>query len=690
MKLTALLMLMFAGAAAAQQWEPVPLVTAKTLSEGLAGGEGGQWPQALAVASGGDVLLFGTDVGGIYRSADNGKTWTPSNDGLNGRGACDFAFDPAFPKRALLVAGNSLERPFHGLYLSKDGGVSWSNVLPYDNTGYRDFRHQLAFDPSSADPQSGCTRTAYWSSALTGSRKKGFFRSDDGGETWSEIADSRKAAGQSVIKVHPTKGWVYAANPSGLFRSKDRGASFQKILSEAISGLDVAVAEPDAVFISTPKDLQISRDNGDTFSVVPSDSFPPTTRSGVKRLAVSPADPKRMILESDEGDWARHRYVTQDGGVTWTKGVFDDSNAFLPRNDREMVVTWHPINPDVAWSIGGDFITRSTDGGRTWVWNGSGYTGVMVGHAFTFHPLNPDLMALPSQDYDAAVTSDAGKTWSRFGVSGEPWGGFTYGAYAFSPSRMAAGSRTSWGGPSELRIRDGDKITRTGITLDGEPVGFGDPLNPDIAFLYNYRTTDGGRTWSPMNNCRAVYTSDPAHPDRLYGTNGPSVVVSTNHGASWQDVVTLPDKAWVRDLAVDPSAGVLHLVTYGERLFHWSADTGLADVTDRLPADQFGGKSAQSVATDPVEPAIVYVVGPGNRYLKDTAVARSTDGGKTFVTLTRNLRLGLNLAGPDGGREAMWVRVHPGNRHAYTASNCFGVWRIAPPALNTQSSKKTP
>jgi photosystem II stability/assembly factor-like uncharacterized protein len=674
---------------AQQHWEPVPLVTSATRAAGFAGGEGGQWPQAIACSPDGNTLLFGTDVGGIYRSTDAGRNWTPSNDGLNGRGACDFVFDPAFPKRALLVAGNSLEKPFHGLYLSKDGGISWSNVQPYDNTGYRDFRQQVVFDPGSKDRSSGRTRLAYWSSAPTKSRGKGFYKSTDGGETWTEVTAVAGVAGESILKVHPTRGWIYAANSNGLFRSKDHGISFESIFKEPVTGLDVVSATPDHVYLSTKSNLLISKDSGETFATVPSAVFPPTIRSGVKRLRVSPADPKRMILESDEDTWSRNRYVSHDGGATWTKGSFDDSHAFLPRNDREMVMAWHPVNPDEAWSIGGDFITRSSDGGLTWKWSGSGYNGLMVGHSFCFNSTSPDLCVIPSQDYDAAVTTDAGKTWALFGVSGEEWGGFTYGAYAFSPTFIAAGSRTSWGGKSELRMRNGDQIIRTGIILQGEPVAYGDPRDANIAFLHNVRTDNGGTKWKDMQNCRAVFTSDPKDPSRLYGTNGPSVVLSTNHGVKWTPVVTLPDKQWVRDIAVDPDQGILHIVSYSERLFRWNINSGLLDVTDRLPKDQFERQNAQSVATDPVDPAIVYVVGPGNTYLKDTAVARSTDGGLTFATLTRNARLGVNLKGPDGGREAMWVRVHPKSRYAYTASNCFGLWRIAPPSPVTPKPTQT-
>jgi hypothetical protein len=149
---------------------------------------------------------------------------------------------------------------------------------------------------------------------------------------------------------------------------------------------------------------------------------------------------------------------------------------------------------------------------------------------------------------------------------------------------------------------------------------------------------------------------------------------SEDHGASWSEVVKLTG-TWVRDIAHDHAQGRLFIAGGNERLYLYRFSDGvLEDVTSRLPKSWRGNRGAQSVAVDPQVPSVVYAVKPGNIYLSDVAVARSTDGGETWSTLT------APADGVDGGREAMWVRVHPRTRQAWFGTNCFGIWRIDAPA----------
>jgi photosystem II stability/assembly factor-like uncharacterized protein len=114
-----------------QNWEAIPLVSEKIANNGFSGGEGCQVIQAIEVDHiDGSFLLMGTDVGGIYRSIDGGKKWSPCNIGYSPRGNAGFAIDPNNNQRALAVGGNSIENQSHGLYLTINQGASWKQVLP--------------------------------------------------------------------------------------------------------------------------------------------------------------------------------------------------------------------------------------------------------------------------------------------------------------------------------------------------------------------------------------------------------------------------------------------------------------------------------------------------------------------------------------------------------------------------------
>ena len=327
-------------ASAAERWQPVPFVRQSTLDAGFkVGGEGGQWPQAICMDStDGTFLLFGTDVGGIFRSTNGGQFWEPCNIGYNPRGNCGFAIDPNNSNRALAVGANSLEMDCHGIYLTTDKGASWTHVLPKRTKGYRDFREQVAYDETSFDAAAGFSKVAYWTSDR-------LYKTTDGGKTWAEIPNSG-AYGNGFVKVHPTKGYVYIANDRGLYKSTDGGASFAQKAKGPVTGLDVVATHPDSVFACTPDRVLVSTDAGETFTTI--------TPSGLgdkldfKKIHASPVNPKRMLLENHEGSYQHRKCYSVDGGKTWARSKEEHSQAFLPYNNRQPMFAWHPKDEKVA------------------------------------------------------------------------------------------------------------------------------------------------------------------------------------------------------------------------------------------------------------------------------------------------------------------------------------------------------
>ncbi len=146
------------------KWSPVPLVSQDILDAGYKpGGEGCQWPYAICVdPKDGNLLFYGTDVGGIYRSTNGGKLWEPCSIGYSPRGGSYFAIDPNNINRVIVVACNSLEMDIHGLYLSTNMGETWESVLPKDNKGLGETREQVAFDKTSFDKRLGYSKVVYW------------------------------------------------------------------------------------------------------------------------------------------------------------------------------------------------------------------------------------------------------------------------------------------------------------------------------------------------------------------------------------------------------------------------------------------------------------------------------------------------------------------------------------------------
>jgi hypothetical protein len=671
-------------------WTPIPLLSPEAQQAGIfPGGEGAQWPRGPIAVSPADpgFLLLPIDVGGVYRSIDGGKHWQIAMVGWNARGANGFAIDPGNANRVIGIAANSLNwndtwgpSPL-GLYLSSDKAASWHQVLATPEA----FGGKIVFDPTSYDARRRSTLVVYH---LSGDH--GLLISRDGGVTWAQAVHAPSPGvhkggdwneGLQVapqIAVESRNGAVYLAGANGLFCSEDRAHIWRHLRTEPVYSL--AIAPEGTVFISETSGILVSRDAGRTFEPLPGAGLEVSSEHRVQGLVVSPADQNRMLCWTSGKGFVWTRYVTEDGGKTWQKVTVDKTFAPLPQNSREGYATWSPNDPKVAWSIGGDWVTKSVDGGRTFSWSNNGYNGVMTGGLFRFSSRNPNTFFVGFQDYNGAFTTNGGTTWNYRDVSGKGWGGHEYGAFAASKGKvMWAGDAESWNAPRRLRLtRDGGATWAFVVGPEGTPwefhgaeVSMEDPLDDRYLFASDLRSTDRGATWARMDDCEGVFAVAPSGKT-LYGKKGDAIVSSVDHGGTWQ-TVTRVDGGF-SDLAVDESARRFYVASQ-DRLKVWD---GMTWTTLETPRDQFSNSRVSTVAIDPKDGRVVYVGGPMNLYASAATICRSTDGGKTW----RNLTVTLPLAGkrPGGPHEVSCIQVHPITREAWVAGQCFGLWRIGPPA----------
>ena len=310
----ALLLAASASALSAPQWQSIPLVTAAARAAGHAGGEGCQQIMSVAVDSSGQFLVMGTDVGGLYRSLNGGKTWSPCNVGYKPRGAICVAIDPKNRQRVIAVGSNSANvGSWHGLWLSTDAGATWKNVLP--KGGNYGPKQQFAFDISSAS--GGFCHIAYWSCPASGGG--GLYKTTDGGLTWAQISPDYS---DSTLAVLPAGGVLFIANDKGLFRSMNGGASFTRIVDGDVRGVDTTPAAPSRVVITKGGyEIDVSSDGGRTWAKKQVQGLPTSSWHGGKgwfAVHVSPADANFLTISHDTGYWAqvppllfarRRRYV---------------------------------------------------------------------------------------------------------------------------------------------------------------------------------------------------------------------------------------------------------------------------------------------------------------------------------------------------------------------------------------------
>ena len=680
-----------ASLAAGTPWVKMPLLTPEAVAAGVSpGGEGGQWPRGPVTVSGRDpdFLLLPIDVGGVYRSLDGGRHWNLAMAGWNARGANGFAIDPGNPDHVLGIGGNSTDwdaawshNSPNGLYRSTDRAGTWKQVMSIcPATG-----GALAFDPSSFDAAKRGCATAYFAS-----RDLGLFRSDDGGTNWQAvnrlpIGMANGASDTTLLAVESRKGRVYLAGKTGLWASDDRGTSFHKLWDQGtVWGLSQPPAFPDLLVLSGARGLFRSNDAGKIWTPLTAKGLVRQADEPVRNITVSPADPQRMLCWVQGENWAWVRYLSHDGGETFepikieagtaTHGgginTVPGGLAALPYNVRNGFFAWHPTDPNLVYGLGGDWVTRSTDGGRNFGWWNNGYNGLMLGASFNFSAHEPGTVFLGFQDYNGAFTTDGGHVWHYRDVSGHGWGGHCYGAHAVDSKVMWYGDGESWGTPRRTRISH-DGGTTWAFAKDaagrdcewkGADVSLSDPKNRDLLFASQWRSVDKGATWTPMDHCDGVFIVSPA--GRLIGRKDKSLVTSTDGGATWQTVLEVA--GGFTDVACDERRGRYYFASEG-RLKRW--ENG-AFTTVETPRDQYNNISVSTVAVDAQAPDIIYVGGAKNIYASHATVCRSTDAGATWQNLTTG----------DGPHEVSWIRVHPLTREAWMNGQCYGNWRIGPPA----------
>ena len=123
------------------------------------------------------LLLSLSRPGGLARSTDGGRTWTALRKGLPGDEnevyVMSLAIDPTDANVIYAGTGGFVGQG-HGVYKSTDGGDSWSA----SNRGLIDYRiTAIAIDP--ADPKI----------VYAGSDAGELFRTDDGGQTWTDLTE---------------------------------------------------------------------------------------------------------------------------------------------------------------------------------------------------------------------------------------------------------------------------------------------------------------------------------------------------------------------------------------------------------------------------------------------------------------------------------------------------------------------
>ncbi|MGA9851800.1 MAG: glycosyl hydrolase [Gammaproteobacteria bacterium] len=588
-------------------------------------------PDIVYVAAMGHVFASNTERG-VYKSTDGGKTWKKILYVNDQTGAIDLVMNPRNPQiiyAAMWQAyrthwGFSSGGPGSGIYVSTDGGSSWTNIT--HNTGLPTGifgRIGLAIAPSDPNVMYTIIQAKYEG------KDGGVFRSDNAGKSWRLVNSSmdltQRAFYYSTLYVDPKDpNTIYLPQVSALWASHDGGKKIAKLHTPHGDNhaLWINPNQPNIMVEGNDGGATVTQDAGLTWS---QDHNQPTGQ--FYHVNLDDQFPFHVYgAQQDEGS-------TEGPSATAGGGIPLDAWNSVPGGES----TWVVPQPGSPWTTYGA-------GYYTLFWKGNSRTDVMqsvspwpeymegasaaelkyrfawIHHPILFAPGNPKEMLIGSQYVMKSM--DYGFTWttispdltrndkSKQGRPGGPVSADVSGAEAYDTiSAMSVSSLndniiwtgsddglvyvTTDGGGHWNGVRPKDLPTWSTITCveashseAGTAYLTASRYQWDDFKPYVYKTTDYGKHWTalssglPDDQYLESVRQDPNDANLLFLGTSKTVFMSLDGGAQWIPLSLNLPAVRVSDIAIQPAQHSVVLATHG-RAFWVLDDLGFLEQLSR-------------------------------------------------------------------------------------------------------------
>ena len=490
--------------------------------------------EALAIK---DSIIFAAG-GGMYRSTDDGVSWTTIQNGLG--------YGETTVSGLAITEGKVLASTFAGVAFSTDNGDNWSDLVGTDQT----------------NGVTNCV-AAIDSTVLIG-WNGGVIRSTDDGRSWIE--------GSSWISTSTTfcfvgdSSRIYAGTTTGVHLSSDGGVTWAPINNGLPGNQVFSMATEGTILFATTYSHGVYRsiDSGASWTSASAG----IVQSEVNSIAGSGPN-IYAVLEYDS------LYSSTDNGTTWTADTSLHTGG---------IISSTVIGQEVyAMTHSGIFI--SSDNGKTWNTINGGvmdsiYPSLLV-------QSGSNLISATQERGRVFLSSDNGTTWDNVGQNLPELASLTV-----SGSNVVAGSQSgiyistdngeTWTNVTDTLININALATVGSDIFAGRyrwPYPLLSPPSPPGGV---FRSTDGGSTWAPFSS---GIPFDPqvyavaAHGGNIFAGSEPGLYFSTITGNNWVNIGQGLPEGKIMSLYVNDSSVFVGTEISGIWWAPLSALTGVKQLT---------------------------------------------------------------------------------------------------------------
>lgn len=611
----------------------------------------GRVTDVAVVESRPSTIYVGTGSGGVWKTVNNGTTWTPLFDKQPVSSIGDVTVAPSNPDLIWVGTGESNPRNSvsagNGVYKSADGGKTWFPM------GLAETQHigRMVIHPTNPDIVYVAAMGHFWGP----NPERGVYKTIDGGKSWQLVKFLNEDTGFIDLSMDPT-------DPEVLY-----GCAY-RVRRDGFSGGNPAVQFGDAA------GLYKTEDGGKSWTRLTQGL--PTRPMGRCGIDVWRKDPRIVyaVIQTDQTDIRQVPgqlpkagnkpetggiFRSADAGRTWTK-----LNDLCPRPFYYGQIRIDPTDAKRLYVLGVRMFV-SDDGGTTF--RDDGAPGIHVDHhALWIDGRDRDHLVLGC-DGGLNYSYDRGKNWES--LMNLPLGQFyAIGVDMSKPYRVYGGLQDngSWGGPSATRSFEGITLADWSRLMGAD--GFycqADPTDPDTVYAeiqycrnlvrFNLATGDEKdvRPQAPRGttyrfNWNTPFLISPHNPRILY-LGGNFVFRSVDRGDHWQTIS--PDLTrgkpgpsastghTLSTLAESPRRPGLLWAGSDDGRVHVSRDGGVSwtDVSDKIP-DLPPERWITRIEPSPHADGTAFL--SIDRHRNDDLASylfKTTDYGATWQSLTANL-----------------------------------------------------